>query len=269
MRVWRLRGDTQVIRIDADPEEIDRLGPPSLGIAADARAALTALLAALSTRPRRHSRRSELRAAKHAAAQQLRSYQPQAAYCDALRAGLPDDAIVVNDLTQVTFFGTVGFPVYAPRTFIGPGYQGTLGSAFPTALGAQVGNPERTVVAIAGDGGFGYALAELATQRLHELPVISVVFNDGAFGNVKRTQQQAFDGRLIAAELANPDFAQLARAFGIDGERVASPDALQSALRSAVAARAPALIEVTVGEMPSAWPLIASAGGIYPVLLGG
>src|SRR5262249_52460318 len=157
--------------------------------------------------------------------------------------------ITVNDLTQVTFFGTVGFPVYAPRTFIGPGYQGTLGSSFATALGAQAGHPDRAVLAIAGDGGFIYNLAELATQAQHGLPVVSIVFNDSAFGNVKRTQQQQFGGRMIAADLVNPDFVAVAHAFGITAERVASPEALGAALRSALAARRPALIEVTVGEM--------------------
>src|SRR5207302_3530488 len=128
---------------------------------------------------------------------------------------------------------TVGFPVYAPRTFVGPGYQGTLGSAFATALGAQAGNPDRTVVAIAGDGGYLYSVGELATQRQHGLNVVSIVFNDGAFGNVKRTQELNFGGRVIAAALENPDFVALGRAFGVAAERVFSPADLEGALRSA------------------------------------
>jgi acetolactate synthase-1/2/3 large subunit len=180
---------------------------------------------------------------------------------------LPEDGITVNDLTQVTFFATVGFPVYQPRTFIGPGYEGTLGSSFATALGAQVGSPDTPVLTIAGDGGFVYNLPELASQVQHGLNVVSIVFNDGAFGNVKRTQQQQFRGRGIAAELVNPDFVALARAFGIAGQRVSTPAGLESALRSALAARAPALIEVQVGEMSNAWPLIGPAGGVYPIFM--
>ncbi|MBV9169684.1 MAG: thiamine pyrophosphate-binding protein [Chloroflexi bacterium] len=266
-RVWRLAPGARVIRIDADPEELARPGPPAVCILADARAALAALRDELDGSQRRPSRRSELKQHKHAAAKQLEAYQPQAAFCRAIRDALPDDAIVVNDLTQVTFFGTVGFPVYAPRTFIGPGYEGTLGSAFSTALGAQAGNPDRVVVTLAGDGGFLYTISELATQRQHALPVISIVFNDGAFGNVKRTQQLSFGGRIIAAELVNPDFVALARSFGVGAERVSTPDELGPALRSAISARAPSLIEVSVSEMSNVWPLIAAAGGIYPVLL--
>jgi acetolactate synthase-1/2/3 large subunit len=208
-----------------------------------------------------------LRARKEAATAHLSTFQPQAAFAQAIRAALPDDGICVNDLTQVTFFGTVGFPVYAPRSFIGPGYQGTLGSGFATALGAQVGNPGRAVVAIAGDGGFMYSVAELATQRQHGLNVVSIVFNDGAFGNVKRTQEQAFAGRLIASDLVNPDFVALARSFGIHAERVVMPAELESALRTALAAHAPALIEVTVGPMANVWPVIGPAGGVYPIML--
>jgi acetolactate synthase-1/2/3 large subunit len=267
-RVWRLAANARVIRVDADAAEIERLGPPTVGIVGDARLVLTDLLGELSGLSSRPSRRAELRARKVAAVESLRRFQPQAEFARAIRAALPEDGITVNDLTQTTFFATVGFPVYAPRTFVGPGYQGTLGSAFATALGAQVGHPDRAVLALAGDGGFVYTLSELATQRQHNLPVVSVVFNDGAFGNVKRTQEQQFGGRLIASELVNPDFVALAQAFGIDAERVASPTALAAALKTALAARRPALIEVTVSEMANVWPVIAPAGGIYPVMLG-
>jgi acetolactate synthase-1/2/3 large subunit len=112
-----------------------------------------------------------------------------------------------------------------------------------------------------------YSVAELATQRQHGLNVVSIVFNDGAFGNVKRTQEQVFSGRLIASDLVNPDFVALARAFGIDAERVTTAPQLEGALRSALAARAPALIEVAVGPMSNVWPVIGPAGGVYPIML--
>jgi acetolactate synthase-1/2/3 large subunit len=240
---------------------------PDVGIVGDAKLVLAGLLDLLDGIAPRPSRRADLQARKAAAEALLRALEPQAAFAQAIRAALPNDGITVNDLTQVTFFATVGFPVYAPRTFIGPGYQGTLGSAFATALGAQVGNPERAVCSIAGDGGCLYSIGELATQQQHGLPVVSVVFNDGAFGNVKRTQEQVFGGRLIASELQNPNFVALARSFGIDAECVSTPAQLEGALRSALAARAPAFIEVSVGPMSNVWPLVGPAGGVYPVLL--
>ena len=265
-RVWGLAAAARVIRIDADATELYRHGQPTVAIQADAKLALGALRELLDGLPRRDSRRSEFRAAKQAANERLSAFQPQADFAAAIRRALPDDGITVNDLTQVTFFATVGLPIYTPRTFIGPGYQGTLGSAFATALGAQAGNPERPVVALAGDGGFLYALGELATQRQHGLNAVSIVFNDNAFGNVKRTQEQAFGGRMLGSELVNPDFVALGKSFGIDSERVETESQLEAALRSALAARRPALIEVGTGPMSNAWPVIGPAGGIYPVL---
>ena len=267
-QVWKLAPGARIIRIDADPAELALHGPVAVSIAADAKGALAALRDHLDGGAARPSREAELRARKEAAAAKLAAFEPQASFAAAIRAALPDDGIMVNDLTQTTFFGTVGMPVYAPRTFIGPGYQGTLGSAYATALGAQVGNPDKKVVALAGDGGFLYTLGELATQRQHGLNVVSIVFNDNAFGNVQRTQQQAFGGRTLGSELVNPDLVAVAEGFGIRATRVADAAALGDALKSALAANEPGLIEVAVGEMPSVWPVILPAGGAYPVLLG-
>jgi acetolactate synthase-1/2/3 large subunit len=264
---WGLPPGATVIRIDIDADEIARHGAPTVGIVGDARGALAALRDLLDSAPCRPSRAAEMRAAREQAAALLAPIQPQAAYSAAIRAALPDDGIVVADLTQVAFFATLGFPIYCPRTFIGPGYQGTLGSAFATALGAQVGNPTKKVVALMGDGGFMYNVQELATMRQRRLNVVAIVFNDNAYGNVRRTQREAFAGHVIAADLINPDFVALAESFGVRGLRVDAPDALRSVLGDACAANEPILIEVAVGEMPSAWHLVGPAGGGYPVLL--
>lgn len=264
---WGLAPGTQVIRVDIDVAELTRHGEPAVGIVGDAKHALGALRDLLDGTPRRPSREGELRAARQEATARLDTIQPQAAYSAAIRAALPDDGIVVADLTQVGFFATLGFPVYAPRTFIGPGYQGTLGAAFATALGAQVGNPNRKIVAIMGDGGFLYNVQELATMRQQRLPVVAIVFNDNAYGNVKRTQREAFGGRVIAADLVNPDFVALAASFGVRGVRASDPAALRGILGEAMTADEPVLIEVAVGAMPSAWHLVGPGGGGYPVLL--
>jgi acetolactate synthase-1/2/3 large subunit len=264
---WGLPPGAKVIRIDIDGDEIARHGAPTIGIVGDARGALAALRDLLDGAPRRPSRAAEMRAAREQASALLAPIQPQATYSAAIRAALPDDGIVVADLTQVAFFATLGFPVYCPRTFIGPGYQGTLGSAFATALGAQVGNPDKKVVALMGDGGFMYNVQELATMRQRRLNVVAIVFNDNAYGNVRRTQREAFAGHVIAADLVNPDFVALAESFGVRGLRVDAPDALRGVLGDALAASEPILIEVAVGEMPSAWHLVGPAGGGYPVLL--
>ena len=162
------------------------------------------------------------------------------------------------DVTQMaTYIQHGGIPIYQPRTLITPGYQATLGLSYATALGVKVGNPDRKVVSISGDGGFMFTVQEMSTAVAHNIGVVEVVFNDGAFGNVKRSQRVNYGGRHIACDLTNPDFPMLARSFGMMGRRVATAEELRAALREAFAAGGPALIDVTVpGEMPSIWKLL-------------
>jgi acetolactate synthase-1/2/3 large subunit len=101
-----------------------------------------------------------------------------------------------------------------------------------------------------------YNVQELATAVKHNIDVVSVVFNDGAFGNVRRMQEEDHDGRVIASELANPDFVRLAESFGVHGRRAESPDALGAAIDEAFAAKGPWLIEVPMGVMANPWPMI-------------
>ena len=169
-----------------------------------------------------------------------------------------DDAVVVNGMPQVGYWGRLAFPVYEPRTFLTAGYQGTLGFELPTGLGAQVALPGGRVVVLVGDGGFLYSVGELATAVQHRIPAIVVLFNDGAYGNVRRLQRQRY-GRLIASELHNPDFPRLADSFGVHALRAQGPDGLAGALTTALDLDGPVLIEVPVGEMADPWRLLTRA----------
>ncbi len=153
------------------------------------------------------------------------------------------------------FASWYGYPVYAPRTAISAGSQGTLGSGFPTALGAKAAFPDRAVVSVTGDGGFLFAATELATAVQYGLNVVTLVFNNNAYGNVRRDQIEGFDGRVIASDLVNPDFVKFAESFGIEGRRARTPDELRRTLERALAADAPVLIEVPVptGSEASPW----------------
>lgn len=255
---WGPRPDQAVIQIDIDPEEIGRNHPVSAGIAADADWALSELLTRIPRHNRaRPSRREESLAARRKAEEILSVLGPQASYGQAIRDALPEDGIVVSGVTQLGYWIQFGpFPVYRPRTLITPGYQGTLGYEYGTALGAQVGAPAQRAVAVCGDGGFMYQVQELATAVLHHINAIAIVFNDNAFGNVRRMQEQMYGGHLIASDLYNPDFMKLAESFGVRGLRAEGPEGLRTQLSLALRDEAPALIEVPVGEMPSPWPVI-------------
>ena len=257
---WPPRADRpKSIRIDIDPAEMRR-APPDVAIVADAKAATREVAAAVSLHgyAKQSGRREAIRAAAAEAQQQIQAIQPQMAYLDVLRAVLPHDAIVTDELSQVGFASWYGFPVYQPRTFITSGYQGTLGSGFPTALGAKVAHPDRLVVAITGDGGFMFAVQELATAVQYGIGVVALVFNNSSYGNVRRDQLETFGGRVVAADLVNPDFVKLAHSFGVEAARVSSPAEFKPALEKALADGGPYLIEVAieVGSETRPWAFI-------------
>ncbi len=249
-----LQPATQIVHLDVDAAEFGRFGPDAIEEHADARLGLAALANRLGRLNRRRpSRRLELTTLKEASAARVNAINPQADYALAIRAELPDEGILVSEFTQVGYWSYLGYPVYQPNTFITPGYQGTLGYGFTTAMGVQVGRPDVPVISINGDGGFGYTLNELSTLVQHGIPLVSVVFNDNAYGNVRRIQQDDFGGRVIASDLVNPDYRKLAEAFGVAGRRAETPSALRVQLREAIAAQEPALIEVPIGPTPNPW----------------
>jgi len=154
-------------------------------------------------------------------------------------------------MTQLGYYSRAYYPVYEPRSFLTSSYFGNLGYAYPTALGAKVAQPDKAVVALSGDGGFLFNSQELATAVQHGINAVVVVFNDNAYGNVLRDQENRFSGRTIGAELHNPDFVKLAEAYGARGVRANDPEELESSIKEALAIEAPTLIEVPVGKMPS------------------
>ena len=244
----------KVIQIDIDPEELGRNYQDTYGIQGDARETLTALHAALAAKgSARPSRQTEMEAIKASRDEELYKVEPQESYIAALRAGIPEDGIVVSGMTQLGYYSRAHFPVYEPRTFITSSYFGNLGFAYPTALGAKVARPDKPVVAISGDGGFMFNCQEMSTAVNHGINVVVVVFNDEAYGNVLRDQTTRFEGRDYGAKLRNPDFVKFAESFGARGVRAKGPEALESALKESLAIDAPTLIEVPVDMMPFAF----------------
>jgi acetolactate synthase-1/2/3 large subunit len=252
---WGMDAGLKVVRIDIDPAEPDRLHKPAVAVQADARDAAPALLARLRATPAKPPQPA-LAEARAWMAAELAKLQPQMAFLGAIRNALPEDGIFVDEVTQLGFVARLGFPVTQERTFLSPGYQDNLGWGYGTALGAQAVRPDVPVLAIAGDGGFGYQLSELATAVQHRLPVVVVVFDNGAFFNVKRIQAQHYGNRQIACDLHNPDFARLAELFGMASFRATDAAGLERAVGQALALRAPALVHVPCGDMPSPWHLL-------------
>lgn len=253
--VWGVDDGLKIVQVDIEPEEPGRFRNPDCAIVADAGAALEALAGAL---PRHNAARRprDLSVERGWIAQELGRLTPQMAFLAAIRRALPPEGILVDEVTQMGFAARLGYEAALPRTFLSGGQQDNLGFGFGTALGAKVAVGDRPVVAIAGDGGFGYQAFELATAVRHKIALVTIVFDDSAFGNVRRIQDMAYGGRRIADSLHNPDFVAYARSFGVRAVRAETPAALERSLAEALEANEPALIHVPVGEMPSPWPLI-------------
>ena len=258
LRQWGIDENLAVIRVDADPKEPARLRNPEVALIGEAQPILRRLVDSIGAyNIRRSARSDEMQERQSVWTKRLSKLGPQLGYLAAIRAELPEDGILVDEVTQVGFAARLAFPVYRPRSFLSPGYQDNLGWGFATALGVQDARRDVPVVAISGDGGFLYTANEMATAVRHRIPLTVVVFADGAFGNVSRIQQEQFGNRLIACDLSNPDFVRFAESFGAAAERARNPNELRAALRRAISRRdGPTLIEVPVGPMPSPWEFI-------------
>jgi acetolactate synthase-1/2/3 large subunit len=240
------------VLLNAEPQDLSEPRTPVLGIYGDASLGLAGIRDQLDGLTSRSRGWIELDRVRSWAEDVMAQVEPQYSWVRALRTAMPEDGILVNEFTQVGYMAQAAYPVYQPRSYIAPGYQGTLGYGFPTALGAKVANPHRPVMSITGDGGFGWALPELATARKYGIGLVTVVFNDQAYGNVRRSQVEQFDGRLLGTDLLNPDFVGLAESFGVRGARATTPGELQGLLRETLGGGAePVLIDVPVGVMPN------------------
>ncbi len=258
LTVWGADKDLKVIRVEADANEPERAGRPDVALLGDSAPVLRKLLAALPAHnSRRKSRKAEMEERQAQLAKRMAKLVPQMAILDAIRAELPEDGIFVDEVTQIGFAARLAMPVYKPRTFISPGYQDNLGWGFATALGVQDAMPDTPVLSVSGDGGFLYTANEMASAVRHKIPLVSVVFNNKSFGNVKLIQQEWYGGRTIASDLTNPDFVKFAEAFGAAAERVETPAELRAALKRGFKRRGgPTLIDMPVEAMPSPWEFI-------------
>ena len=146
---------------------------------------------------------------------------------------------------------TCSFPASEPRSYFSTSYMGTLGFGYPASLGVKYARPDRPVVTVAGDGGFLYAATEMATAQQHDIHTVTLVFDDGAYGNSNRDQRENYSGLEYGTLLQNPDWVTLAAAFGVDALQVDDLAKLPGAMREALAHDASTLIAVPMDRLPS------------------
>jgi acetolactate synthase-1/2/3 large subunit len=257
---------TKLIHIDIDPLEIGRNFPVEIGAIADMKQALIALNRAAKKLAPDGRRNEELRKeianyhkefkASHAAADVSNQYpmRPERILTD-LRAVLPRDAIITTDVGWNKNGVAQQFPIYTPGTVLTPGGFATMGFGAPGAIGAKIAAPDKVVVSLVGDGGFGQNPALLATAFEEDAAVVWVIFNNRAFGTIAGLQKAHYGtttGTVFEKNGApySPDFAAIAKAYGIDGVRIESADQFKPALERAIKANVPYVLDVIMENAP-------------------
>jgi acetolactate synthase-1/2/3 large subunit len=244
---WGVDDTLTYISVNIDSTAHDRIVQPSLSITGDAAEASKEILNLLPKYTKaKSSRKTEMDTLRKSWKEKTAYLEPQLTILNYIREELPDEGILVDELTQVGFASRMVYDAYMPRTYLCTGHMGTLGWGFQTALGAKVAKPDVPVISVAGDGGFMFGVQELATAVQHKIGVILLLFNNNRYGNVREMQENLYDNRVIATDLHNPDFVQMAKAFGANAVKVNSFEDMQLAIRDAKGESLPTVIEVPI-----------------------
>ena len=250
--------DAKIIQIDADHRMLGLVKSISVGICGDARLAAAEILTRLKKlagdRPRNEARLNEIAAEKEAWREELANWPspnepgkigPRRALA-ALAKAMPKNAMVATDIGNVCSVSNSYLHFEEPGSFMAAMSFGNCGYAFPTAMGAKVGRPDRPAIAYIGDGAWGMSLAEVMTCVREKIPVVGVVFNNQQWGAEKKNQVDYFGDRYVGSNLTNPDFAEVAKAMGGKGITVSEEDQVGDALREAVASNQCTIININL-----------------------
>ena len=246
-------GESSVlVNINIDDTELTRIQSNTIPLHGDARATIEALLPLLveAGAGERESPAEAVAAARRLIAYfGIREEEPQYPILEAIQKGVPEDGFVVWDVSQLGFYARTHHQANHPKTYIDPGYSFNLGYSFPTALGVKVARPERSVVCVAGDGGFMFNSSELSTAVRYGINVVTVVLRNDSYGNVESDLDDTFGG-TYETDLHNPDFVRFAESFGAVGMRTEDPLELENLIPRALELEAPVIIDAQLGEMP-------------------
>ncbi len=257
---------TKLIQIDIEPSEIGRNYPVEIGAVADLKQALDALLQAAQTIAPQGVQRDALKkemadyrkAFKQSNTEMERSdafpMMPERILAE-VREVLPRDAIITTDVGWNKNGVGQQFPIYEPGSILIPGGYATMGFGGPAAMGAKIARPDKVVIALIGDGGFGQNPAQLATARHDNIAVIWLVMNNNAFGTIAGLEKAHYDttyGTVFEknGQSTSPDYAAVARAYGVEGIRINAAAEFKPALIEAIAMNKPVVLDVPMINNP-------------------
>ena len=255
---WGVRQGQRVVQINIDEAELDRYGTGALGVHGDAAEACRLLVDALGRHNRRrHDRTEEIAELRAHHFERIARLEPQFSYLRAVRSVMPDDGIIVEDVTQVAFVAHIAYEHRRPRTYLATGGAGTLGAGVAHGIGAAAAAPDRAQLTIVGDGGMLFTATELATAVQHDINTTVLLFDNAGYGNVQRLQRLRFGpDRTIASTLRNPDWIMFGESFGVRTERAAGPEELPRVLEGSLAHPGPSIVVVDIADEPDPWPLM-------------
>jgi acetolactate synthase-1/2/3 large subunit/sulfoacetaldehyde acetyltransferase len=263
---------TQIVQVDIDAQEIGRNYPVTVGIVGDAKAVAQQLLQAIRQQrpngcvhPAWRQEITDLASRRRTRLQteaDLAGYPmlPQRVYPE-LHKVLPRDCMITLDAGVAPGLAYDRLHFDVPRTFFNYAGQGGLGMGYGVGLGTKLGRPDRPAVSLQGDGGFLYTAQEINTAVRWQIPLVSIVLNNGCHGAEKAQQQRFFEGRYIGVDLENPRFDRLAEVYGARGFYVEYPDQIADVMQEALALQGPSVVEIPVAEyFPLPAPTPAGAG---------
>jgi len=258
--------NTRLIQIDIDASEIGRNYPVDLGVVADLKPALKALVAAARKIVPEGVRREDLKMEMAENRRTFKESNKAMEQSDAfpmmperilteVREVLPRDAIITTDVGWNKNGVGQQFPVYEPGSILIPGGYATMGFGGPAAIGAKIARPDKVVIALIGDGGFGQNPAQLATARHDDIAVIWLIMNNNAFGTIAGLEKAHYDttfGTVFekGGQSTSPDYAAVARAYGVEGIRISSAAEFKPALIEAIAMDKPVVLDVPMINNP-------------------
>ena len=240
-RNWKLKLPQPLIQLDEDENEIGSEYPCELSLVGDLKTTLQELVEGVEERPQRWKQALETHCAEFATQRPL-------PLLSEMRQVLPDDSILSVDVHSIGYSAFDEYPVDRPRSFLYPCIGVALGYAYPAAIGAKVGCPDKPVVCFSGDGGFLMGMAELATAVKYGINLVAVVINDQALTAIKGSQKKHHQGRVIDTDLVNPNFAEMARSFGAAGRRVYNLNDFKGVLEESLSDQQPVVIEVSMTD---------------------
>ncbi|MGI4764179.1 MAG: thiamine pyrophosphate-dependent enzyme, partial [Janthinobacterium lividum] len=263
----------RIIQIDIDPMHLGRRHPVDVGVAADVKDTLTALLPRLDIRDASHFYRKAVedyrrhvgKTAKAAVPHRDGSIPPRY-LMEVLDKAIADDALVAADDGTPVCFMVRQMRGTGERRFFSSLLHGTMASAMPTAIGLKKAVPHRQVVALCGDGGLAMLFGDLMTLIQEKLPIKLVVFNNSKLGFVA-LEQKSEGLRELYTDLVNPDFGKVAAAMGLWGRKVTEAGDLEAAVSAWLAEPGPALLDVAIDPMTLIMPPTIEFGPAYGMAL--